>query len=94
MVTVEAAAVGTPTVTSDGAGIADWVNKYDAGTVVPAGDVAALRDAVVAALRDPVLRLTWQGRCRIMAGEFSLDRIATDLLALMRAPSSAAFPSS
>jgi glycosyltransferase involved in cell wall biosynthesis len=93
MVTVEAAAVGTPTVTSDGAGIADWVDAHAAGAVVSAGDVPALRDAVIAALRDPALRLTWQGRSRIMAGEFSLDGIAAGLLALMRAPSAAAPPS-
>jgi len=86
MVTVEAAAVGTPTVTSDGAGIADWVNRFEAGAVVPAGDVAALRTAVIAALRDPALRLTWQGRSRIMAGDFSLDRIAAGLLDLLRLP--------
>jgi len=86
MVTVEAATVGTPTVTSDGAGIADWVSRFDAGAVVPAGDVEALRSAVIAALRDPVLRLTWQGRSRIMAGDFSLDRIAAGLLELLRLP--------
>lgn len=86
MVTVEAAAVGTPTVTSDGAGIADWVSALGAGAVVPAGDVAALRAAVIAALLDAELRLTWQGRSRIMAGDFSLDRIAAGLLDLLRVP--------
>lgn len=86
MVTVEAAAVGTPTVTSDGAGIADWVRALGAGAVVPAGDVAALRAAVIAALLDAELRLTWQGRSRIMAGDFSLDRIAAGLLDLLRVP--------
>jgi glycosyltransferase involved in cell wall biosynthesis len=87
MVTVEAAAVGTPTVTSDGAGIADWVSTHGAGAVVPAGDVAALGAAVIAAMLDPELRLTWQGRSRIMAGDFSLDRIAAGLLDLLRVPS-------
>ena len=84
MVTVEAAAVGTPTVTSDAAGIADWVTKFKAGSVVPAGDVAALSAAVIAALRDPSLRLTWQGHSRIMAADFSLDRIAAGLIELLR----------
>lgn len=87
MVTVEAAAVGTPTVTSDGAGIADWVSALGAGAVVPAGDVAALGEAVIAALLDPELLLTWQGRSRIMASDFSLDRIAAGLLDLLRVPS-------
>ena len=86
MVTVEAAAVGTPTVTSDGAGISDWITKFEAGAVVPASDVPALRAAVIAALQNRALRLTWQGRSRIMAGDFSLDRIGAALLQLLRPP--------
>ena len=86
MVTVEAAAVGTPTVTSDGAGISDWITQFEAGAVVPASDVPALRAAVIAALQNRALRLTWQGRSRIMAGDFSLDRIGAGLLQLLRPP--------
>lgn len=86
MVTVEAAAVDTPTITSDGAGIADWVRRLQAGSVVPAGDVAALAQAVIGALQTPELRLTWQERTRSMAPEFSLDRIASQLLALLPSP--------
>ncbi|MFH1604193.1 MAG: glycosyltransferase family 4 protein [Pseudomonadota bacterium] len=85
IVTVEAAAVGTPTITSDGAGIADWVERLQAGSVVPAGDVAALAQAVIVALQTPELRLTWQERTRSMAPDFSLDRIAAQLLALLPA---------
>lgn len=83
MVTVEAAAVGTPTITSNGAGIADWVERLQAGAVVPVGDVSALAQAVIAALRSPELRLTWQERTRSMAPDFSLERIAAELLALL-----------
>lgn len=83
MVTVEAAAVGTPSVTSDGAGIADWVQSYGAGLVVPAGDVPALRDAVVAALRSPELRAAWPGRSREMARCFTPDRVAADFVKLL-----------
>ncbi len=86
MVTVEAAAVGTPTITSDGAGIADWVRCLQAGCVVPVGDVAALARAVIGALQTPELRLTWQERTRSMAPDFSLDRIAAQLLALLPSP--------
>jgi len=85
MVTVEAAAVGTPTITSDGAGIADWVERLQAGRVVPVGDVAALAQAVIVALQSPELRLTWQERTRSMAPDFSPDRIAAQLLALLPA---------
>ncbi len=84
MATVEAAAVGTPSVTSDGAGIADWVQSFDAGIVVPAGDVPALRDAVVRALRAPELRAAWPTRSREMANHFLPDRIASDFVKLLR----------
>ena len=83
MVTVEAAAVGTPTITSNAAGVADWVERLQAGAVVPAGDVSALARAVIVALRSPELRLTWQARARSMAPDFSLERIAAELLALL-----------
>jgi phosphatidylinositol alpha-mannosyltransferase len=83
MVTVEAAAVGTPTVTSDGAGVADWVHRLQAGLVVPVGDVNALTQALITALQSRELRLTWQIRSRSMAPDFSLERIASELLALL-----------
>ena len=44
MATVEAAAVGTPSVCSDGAGIVDWIRRYDAGVVVPRTQIAPLGD--------------------------------------------------
>ncbi|MBI3370401.1 MAG: glycosyltransferase family 4 protein [Betaproteobacteria bacterium] len=80
MVTVEAAAVGTPSVTSDGAGIAEWVERFGTGLVVPADDAVALGDAVIEAMRDAALRLTWQGRCPNMLGDFSLEHVADQLL--------------
>jgi len=84
MATVEAAAVGTPSVTSDGAGIADWVKSFEAGLVVPAGDVFALRDAVVRALRASQLRTEWPARSREMASHFSPARIASDFVKLLQ----------
>ncbi len=84
MATVEAAAVGTPSVTSDGAGIADWVQSFEAGLVVPAGDVLALRNAVIRALRAPELRSEWPARSREMASHFSPDRVASDFVKLLR----------
>lgn len=83
MATVEAAAVGTPSVTSDGAGIADWVQSLEAGLVVAAGDVPALRSAVVHALKAPELRTVWPMRSREMAAYFSPDRIASDFVKLL-----------
>lgn len=89
MVTVEAAAAGTPSVTSDGAGIAEWVARLGAGSVVPADDSAALGDAVIEALRDTALRLTWQEHCTNMLGDFSLEHVADQLIRAARPPASA-----
>jgi len=82
MVTVEVAAVGTPSVTSDAAGIAHWVASRGAGAVVPVGDPAALASAVIQALNDGGLREQWSAAGVAMAREFSLEGIAGDLLAL------------
>ena len=82
MVTVEAAAVGTPSVTSDAAGIAHWVASRGAGAVVPVGDSAALASAVIQALKDHELREQWAAAGVAMSHEFSLEGIAGDLLAL------------
>ena len=80
MVTVEAASVGTPSITSDGAGIADWVRRYDAGSVVRRANVPELADAIIAALQSPELRLQWAGSCLELAKEFSVERVARMLV--------------
>ncbi|CAG0994015.1 partial Putative teichuronic acid biosynthesis glycosyltransferase TuaC, partial [Rhodocyclaceae bacterium] len=82
MVTVEAAAVGTPTVGTDGAGIAAWMERYGAGAVVPAGRAAPLADAIIFALKDPARLAAWSAAGREMIAEFTLDRVATQLVAL------------
>jgi glycosyltransferase involved in cell wall biosynthesis len=82
MATVDAAAVGVPSVSSDAAGISDYVREHGAGLVVPAADVPALAEAVIAALTDTGRRLTWQTCSRTMAGYFSPERIADGLLRL------------
>ncbi len=80
MVTVEAAAVGTPSITSDGAGIAHWVRQYNAGCVVPRGDVSELADAIIAALQSSETRLRWSESCVDLAKEFSVERVARMLV--------------
>jgi len=82
MVTVEAAAMGTPTVGTDGAGIADWMRRYAAGIVVPSGEVGSLADAIIRALGDPAARAAMSRAGREMAAEFALDRIAGELESL------------
>lgn len=83
MATVEAAAAGTPTVSSDGAGIAHWIRRHDAGVVVPKAQIAPLGDAIIAALRSPETRLKWSEAGIRLAAEFAPQRIARDLIACL-----------
>jgi glycosyltransferase involved in cell wall biosynthesis len=85
MVTVEAAAVGTPTITSDGAGIAYWIEAFRAGVVVPRGEARALASAVILAFEDRGTREQWAAAATAMAEEFSLQRISAELLHLVGA---------
>jgi len=75
MVTVDAAAVGTPTVCSDAAGVSDWILRHDCGLVYPAGDVPALERAVIEALAQPERLETWSGRCREMIADFTAEAV-------------------
>jgi len=75
MVTVDAAAVGTPTVCSDAAGIADWVLRHDCGLVYAAGDVPALERAVIEALAQRERRVAWGARCRAMIADFTAESV-------------------
>ena len=80
MVTVEAAAVGTPTICSDGAGIAHWIRRFNAGRVVPSGEVSVLADAIISSFSSVALRAAWSDAGRHLALEFSLDRVSRELL--------------
>jgi glycosyltransferase involved in cell wall biosynthesis len=84
MVTVEAAAVGTPTISSDGAGIAGWLERLNCGASVATGNSAALAETVIDVLKNAPLRLTWEQNCRRMAHEFDLERIANGLISLLK----------
>jgi teichuronic acid biosynthesis glycosyltransferase TuaC len=52
-VVIEAGAVGTPTVISDGAGAADLVGRYGAGLITPSGSAPALAHAIGRLLSTP-----------------------------------------
>jgi len=84
MVTVEAGAVGTPTVTSNAAGIAAWVERLGAGAVVSAGMPETLAEAVIQAFSDRSHLARWGQGARVMAEEFALERIAVDLEHLLK----------
>jgi len=75
MVTVDAAAVGTPTVCSDAAGVSDWILRHDCGLVYAAGDVAALERAVIEALAQPGRLAAWGECCREMIADFTAESV-------------------
>ncbi len=75
MVTVDAAAVGTPTVSSDAAGVSDWIRRHGCGLVYAAGDPAALEEAVIDALAQPERLAAWSGRCREMIADFTAEAV-------------------
>jgi glycosyltransferase involved in cell wall biosynthesis len=82
MTGVEAAGVGTPSIVSDAAGLADYVRDYEAGVVVPPRDPPALAEAMLRLLGDDA---AWQeastGALR-MADAFSLSHTADGILRL------------
>jgi glycosyltransferase involved in cell wall biosynthesis len=67
LVAIEALAVGTPVVGYDHGGIPDAVG--DAGRLVPAGDRAGLRDAIVGLLENEALRAEMAARGRERVAE-------------------------
>lgn len=84
MVTVEAAAVATPTITTSGAGIAHWVERFGAGAVVPAGEFAPLADAIISAFLQPNGLVEWSVAATAMSGEFTLEKVAAELAGILQ----------
>lgn len=79
---IEGAAVGTPIVITDAAGLADYVREGGAGAVVPPRDPAALAAAITGLLTDPT---AWEAAsigANAMATIFTLDRTADGVIAL------------
>lgn len=84
MVTVEAAAVGTPTIVTDHAGISAWIQKTQAGEVVPVGSARAIADAVIYFFsHDASQRAAYGGNAHRMADEFSMDSVAEKLIGIV-----------
>ena len=67
----EAMFYGLPVITTTAAGGSDIVS--DNGIIVPAGNVNALRDALLLLIRDQTLRLRMGNRSRVMSGSLDLD---------------------
>jgi glycosyltransferase involved in cell wall biosynthesis len=84
MVTVEAAAVGTPTIGTDGAGVEHWIRRHGAGAVVPRGEAGPLGDAIIFSLQHADRLRAWSLALPALAEEFALERIAASLVALLK----------
>jgi glycosyltransferase involved in cell wall biosynthesis len=78
---IEAMAFGLPVVASDAGGLPEVVEDGVTGILVPAGDSAALSEALLRLLRDPRLRARMgeAGRERVRS-EFTVERIVTQTL--------------
>lgn len=85
MVTVEAAAVGTPSLITDKAGIAAWVGQCAQDMVVPAQDAAALAQAVIGFFARPENeRIRLGQQFHAMSTEFDVARLGERLRQLFR----------
>ena len=80
-VVIEAMHFGRPVVATDVGGSPEAVEKDVTGLLVPANDVRALADAIVALLRDPARRERMGAAARArLAAVFSEDKIVASLL--------------
>ena len=82
---VEAMAAGVPLVASRAGGIPELVADGDTGLLVAPGDARALADALHALLDDPAAREEMARRAHAHVRQFSLDRAAVNLYALVAA---------
>jgi len=83
---MEAMAAGLPVVSTDISGIPELIEDGVSGVLVPAGEAAALADAVIALLDDPerARSLGRGGRARVEA-LFNLEKSVGEMKALFAA---------
>ncbi len=79
-VVVEAASVGTPSISSDAAGIEYWLRRHACGGVFSSGDAESLADAVIQALTGPGRLSSWRERTPRLYADFLPQRVAESLL--------------
>jgi glycosyltransferase involved in cell wall biosynthesis len=79
-VVIEAAAVGTPSVISDGAGAAELVAQYGCGLITPAGSVSALAHAITRLLAEPAALAECAARTQDLARDQSAAAVAARLV--------------
>jgi glycosyltransferase involved in cell wall biosynthesis len=79
-VVIEAGAVGTPSVISDGAGAAELVALYGCGLVTPAGNVSALQHAIARLLASPRALRECSERALTLAHDHTAAAVARGLV--------------
>jgi glycosyltransferase involved in cell wall biosynthesis len=87
-VSIEAQACGVPVLASRVGGIPETLQEGETGWLFPPGDVAAWRDALVAAVDLPVERRRAMGEAgaRFVGQRFSTQRIVQDFIELLSSP--------
>jgi glycosyltransferase involved in cell wall biosynthesis len=81
---VEALAAGTPVLAMEAGGVAEVVRDEENGLLVPAGDTAALRDAVRRYFGDEDLRERLRGAAARSVAEYAPERVLGELEATLR----------
>ena len=81
---IEAAACGTPTISSDSPGLREAVVHGETGLLVPHGDVQALTEAIGTLVRNPELRRTMGEKARRFAETYSWDASANAVDSFLR----------
>lgn len=84
-VVIEAGAVGTPAVISDGAGAAELAGRYGSGLIVPAGSAEALGRAIVTLLGRPNALADLSARAIELGRDHSAAAVARGLAEIYRA---------
>jgi glycosyltransferase involved in cell wall biosynthesis len=82
-VVIEATTAGTPSITTDGAGISAWIVRFEAGDVVSVGDVQALGDSIINAFAENK-PAAWREKLVVMAEEFTMERVGAKLESIMQ----------
>jgi D-inositol-3-phosphate glycosyltransferase len=80
MVALEAMACGTPVVASQVGGLAYLVQDGETGFTVPSGDPQALAERLTALVSHPELRGKIGERARVVARQYSWEKIVTRLM--------------
>jgi glycosyltransferase involved in cell wall biosynthesis len=93
-VVIEAGAVGTPSVISDGAGAAELVACYGCGLITPVGSVSALQHAITRLLASPLALAECGERALTLARDHTAAAVARGLVDIYAQAQNASVPDS